>query len=177
MRDFIVILKRFIPPYKFRVIRSILFNLLQALFGATAIAMLSPIMGILFGTSAEVTEKMPFEFSFAAIKDTFFYYITSFKHLYGASNTLIFIGVFAILATALKTGFAYLASYETRYNLPYDQRCAGSGRIDHELVRHVLSKPDPDHGLSGQHADDELGADLIRPDPSTGYGRSDRTGW
>lgn len=58
MRDFIVILKRFIPPYKFRVIRSILFNLLQALFGATAIAMLSPIMGILFGTSAEVTEKM-----------------------------------------------------------------------------------------------------------------------
>lgn len=115
MRDFIVILKRFIPPYKFRVIRSILFNLLQALFGATAIAMLSPIMGILFGTSAEVTEKMPFEFSFAAIKDTFFYYITSFKHLYGASNTLIFIGVFAILATALKTGFAYLASYETIY--------------------------------------------------------------
>ncbi len=115
MRDFIVILKRFIPPYKFRVIRSILFNLLQALFGATAIAMLSPIMGILFGTSAEITEKVPFEFSFAAIKDTFFYYITSFKHLYGASNTLIFIGVFAILATALKTGFAYLASYETIY--------------------------------------------------------------
>lgn len=115
MRDFIVILKRFIPPYKFRVIRSILFNLLQALFGATAIAMLSPIMGILFGTSAEITEKVPFDFSFAAIKDTFFYYITSFKHLYGASNTLIFIGVFAILATALKTGFAYLASYETIY--------------------------------------------------------------
>lgn len=115
MRDFIIILKRFIPPYKFRVIRSILFNLLQALFGATAIAMLSPIMGILFGTSAEVTERIPFEFSFAAIKDTFFYYITSFKHLYGASNTLIFIGVFAIVATALKTGFAYLASYETIY--------------------------------------------------------------
>lgn len=115
MRDFIVILKRFIPPYKFRVIRSILFNLLQALFGATAIAMLSPIMGILFGTSAEITEKVPFEFSFAAIKDTFFYYITTFKHLHGASNTLIFIGVFAILATALKTGFAYLASYETIY--------------------------------------------------------------
>lgn len=115
MRDFIVILKRFIPPYKFRLIRSIFFNLLQALFGATAIAMLSPIMGILFGTSDEVTVKVPFDFSFASIKDNFFYYITSFKQLYGASNTLIFIGVFAILATALKTGFAYLASYETIY--------------------------------------------------------------
>lgn len=115
MREFIVILKRFIPPYKFRVIRSILFNLLQALFGATAIAMLSPIMGILFGTSEEVMTKVPFDFSFASIKDTFFYYITTFKHLYGASNTLIFIGVFAIFATALKTGFAYLASYETIY--------------------------------------------------------------
>lgn len=115
MREFIIILKRFIPPYKFRVIRSILFNLLQALFGATAIAMLSPIMGILFGTSAEVTERVPFEFSFAAIKDTFFYYVTSFKLEHGASNTLIFIGVFAVVATALKTGFAYLASYETIY--------------------------------------------------------------
>lgn len=115
MRDFIVILKRFIPPYKFRLIRSIFFNLLQALFGATAIAMLSPIMGILFGTSDEVMVKVPFDFSFASIKDNFFYYITSFKQLYGASNTLIFIGVFAILATALKTGFAYLASYETIY--------------------------------------------------------------
>lgn len=115
MREFIVILKRFIPPYKFRVIRSILFNLLQALFGATAIAMLSPIMGILFGTSEEVMTKVPFDFNFASIKDTFFYYITTFKHLYGASNTLIFIGVFAIFATALKTGFAYLASYETIY--------------------------------------------------------------
>lgn len=115
MREFIVILKRFIPPYKFRVIRSILFNLLQALFGATAIAMLSPIMGILFGTSEEVMTKVPFDFSFASIKDTFFYYITTFKHLYGASNTLIFIGIFAIFATALKTGFAYLASYETIY--------------------------------------------------------------
>lgn len=138
MRDFIVILKRFIPPYKFRVIRSILFNLLQALFGATAIAMLSPIMGILFGTSAEVTEKIPFEFSFAALKDTFFYYITMFKHAYGASNTLIFIGVFAVFATALKTGFAYLASYETIYI-----RNGVVRDIRKKIYRKILSLPLP----------------------------------
>lgn len=115
MRDFIVILKRFIPPYKFRLTRSIIFNLLHAIFGAIAIGMLSPILGILFGISPEVTEKVDFAFEAKAIKELFAYYITYVKVTYGASSTLIFIGIFAVLATALKTGFAYLAAYETIY--------------------------------------------------------------
>lgn len=115
MREFIIILKRFIPPYRLKLIKSILFNLLHAVFGAVAIIMLSPILGILFGTDSDVTQKVAFEFNAKVIKELFAYYVTSFKTTYGASNTLIFIGCFAILATALKTGFAYLAAYETIY--------------------------------------------------------------
>lgn len=115
MREFIIILKRFIPPYKLRLIKSIFFNLLHAIFGAVAIGMLSPILGILFGTDAEVTQKVAFEFDARVIQELFAYYITSIKTTYGASSTLIFIGFFAIIATALKTGFAYLAAYETIY--------------------------------------------------------------
>lgn len=115
MREFIIILKRFIPPYKYRLIKSILFSLLQALFGVMAIGMLIPILGILFGTSPEVNEKVAFELKIPVISQNLSYYITQCKALLGPSTTLILIGGMAILATALKTGFAYMGSYENIY--------------------------------------------------------------
>ena len=115
MNDLIVILKRFIPPYKFRVTRSIIFNIFHAVFGTLSIAMLAPILGILFDNQKDVMELKAFAFDKDTLSDIFNYYITYIKHTYGLSTTLIFIGIIAIIATALKTGFSYLASYELIY--------------------------------------------------------------
>lgn len=115
MRDFIIILQRFIPPYKLRLIKSIFYNLLHAIFGTLSIAMLAPILGILFGTQPEVTEKLPFAFDAKTLENTFYYYVTYIKSSFGPASTLLFIGILAIFATALKTGFAYLGAYETIY--------------------------------------------------------------
>lgn len=115
MRDFIVILRRFIPPYKLRLVKSILFNLFHAIFGTLSIAMLAPILKILFGLQDDVTDKVPFAFDAKTLEHTFYYYITIVKSTYGPASTLIFVGIIAVFATALKTGFAYLAAYETIY--------------------------------------------------------------
>lgn len=115
MRDLIAIFKRFIPPYKIQFVKSILFNLLHAFFSIFAVTMLIPILGILFGTQEDVTESVAFSFNMDALKQNFYYYVTQIKQEYGSSFTLIFIGFFAILSTALKTGFGFLASYETIY--------------------------------------------------------------
>ncbi len=115
MHDLISILKRFIPPYKIRVIKSIIYNFLHAIFGSLSIAMLIPILGIIFSSQQEVTEKIPFQFDTTTIKHLFNYYVTQIKIEYGPSATLILIGSFAVLATALKTGFAYLGAYELIY--------------------------------------------------------------
>lgn len=115
MHDLISILKRFIPPYKIRVIKSIIYNFLHAIFGSLSIAMLIPILGIIFNSQQEVTEKIPFHFDSTTIRHLFNYYITQIKIEYGPSATLILIGGFAVLATALKTGFAYLGAYELIY--------------------------------------------------------------
>ena len=115
MHDLISILKRFIPPYKIRVIKSIIYNFLHAIFGSLSIAMLIPILGIIFSSQQEVTEKIPFKLDTATIKHLFNYYVTQIKIEYGPSATLILIGSFAVLATALKTGFAYLGAYELIY--------------------------------------------------------------
>lgn len=115
MHDLFSILKRFIPPYKIRVIKSIIYNFLHAIFGSLSIAMLIPILGIIFSSQQEITEKIPFQFDSVTIKHLFNYYITQIKIEYGASITLILIGGFAVLATALKTSFAYLGAYELIY--------------------------------------------------------------
>ena len=103
MHDLISILKRFIPPYKIRVIKSIIYNFLHAIFGSLSIAMLIPILGIIFSSQQEVTEKIPFQLDTATIKHLFNYYVTQIKIEYGPSATLILIGSFAVLATTKKS--------------------------------------------------------------------------
>ncbi len=115
MCDFIVILRRFIPPYKWRLSKNIIYNLLHAVFGTLSMVMLVPVMGILFGTQPEVTERVDLALNVDTLKEWAYYYITVAKNQYGAPGTLLLVGVVAILATALKTGFSYLASYETVY--------------------------------------------------------------
>ena len=130
MHDLILILKRFIPPYKLRVTKSIIFNFLHAIFGSLSIAMLGPILKIIFNNEQDVTELVPFEFNSESIGQIFNYYITTIKYTYGPSTTLILIGVVAIVTTALKTGFAYLGAYELIY-------------IRNGVVRDILRKSMP----------------------------------
>ncbi|MDE6452545.1 MAG: ABC transporter ATP-binding protein/permease, partial [Odoribacter sp.] len=115
MHDLITILKRFIPPYKSRVIKSILYNLLHALFGSLSVAMLIPILKIIFNDQEEVTELVPFHLDIKTLSQIFNYYVTLIKTTYGPSGTLILIGCFAVFTTGLKTGFAYLGAYELIY--------------------------------------------------------------
>ena len=42
MRDFIQILRRFIPPYKMRLVKNILYNILSAVFGSVSFVILVP---------------------------------------------------------------------------------------------------------------------------------------
>ena len=69
MRDFIQILKRFIPPYKSRLGKNIFYNILSAAFGSVSFVLLVPVLNILFNVTEEVTELVPLRH---AIKTTFF---------------------------------------------------------------------------------------------------------
>lgn len=115
MKDLISILRRFIPPYKSRVAKSVLFNFLHAIFGSLSIAMLIPILRIIFDNQHDVTELVPFALDTKSIAQIFNYYVTEIKNSFGQANTLVFVGILAIISTAFKTGFAYLASYELIY--------------------------------------------------------------
>lgn len=102
MHDLLTIFKRFIPPYKLKLTKSILFNFLHALFGSLAIAMLMPVLGIIFDNQKDVHELVPYALTKEAVSNNFYYYITQIKHAFGPSTTLIFVGLLAVIATALK---------------------------------------------------------------------------
>ncbi len=115
MKEFFKILLRFVPPYKKRLILNFLFNFLSALFTVFSVAMLIPILEILFGLSEDVRNLVPWAMNLGAIKHNAYYYIGVFKVAHGAGLTLLFVGLFVIIATLLKVGFYYLGAYEAVY--------------------------------------------------------------
>ncbi len=115
MKDFFKILKRFIPPYKKQLILNFLFNLLSALFTVFSMALMAPILEILFGMAKEVNNLLPWAANLNVIKHNLYYYVTLFKDANGAGLTLLFVGLFVIIATTLKVGFAYLGAFEAVY--------------------------------------------------------------
>lgn len=113
MKDFMQILRRFIPPYKRQLILNFLFNILSALFAVFSVALMIPILEIIFNlTKEEINTMVEWSFSIEAIKHNMYYYITQIKLEYGPGTTLLFVGIFVIVATFIKVGFAYLAAYE-----------------------------------------------------------------
>jgi subfamily B ATP-binding cassette protein MsbA len=115
MKDFFKILKRFIPPYKRRLILNFLFNLLSAIFTVFSMALMAPILEILFGMSEEVKSLVPWAVNLDVIKHNLYYYVTVFKQANGPGLTLLFVGLFVVSATMLKVGFAYLGAFEAVY--------------------------------------------------------------
>ena len=115
MKEFIKILKRYIPPYKTNLVFNFLFNLLSAVFAVFSMAMMIPILEIVFNLSEDVTTLSEWSWSIDSIKNNLYYYVTTVKTDYGPGATLLFVGMFVIVATLLKVGFAYLAAYQAVY--------------------------------------------------------------
>ena len=114
MKDFIVILKRFVPPYKKYLILTIIFNILSAILNIFSFAALIPILQILFKTNGgvQVTELMPVTMGNLkeAVSNNADYYVTMLIDRVGQTTTLLIIGLFLAFMTFFKTGMYYLSS-------------------------------------------------------------------
>lgn len=106
MKEFMQVLRRFVMPYKKYVALSIIFNLLSALLNIFSFAALIPILQILFKTGDQVVVTSLMEWSDGSFKDVLinniYYYINYFIADVGSTTTLLFIGIFLIVATLLE---------------------------------------------------------------------------
>ncbi len=114
MKEFMQVLRRFIPPYKKYIILSIVFNVLSALLNIFSFAALIPILQILFKTDDAVQATELMSWSDGSIQEVavnnIYYYINHFIADMGSTTTLLFIGIFLIVTTFLKTLAYFLAS-------------------------------------------------------------------
>ena len=116
MKEFLQILRRFVPPYKKYLGLSILFNILSAVLNIFSFAALIPILQILFKVDGgiRVNEYMHWNGDWGSIKEVatnnLYYYIQEFIVVHSASTALLGIGIFLAFMTFLKTGAYFLSS-------------------------------------------------------------------
>ncbi|WP_439184737.1 ABC transporter ATP-binding protein [Carboxylicivirga taeanensis] len=111
MSDFIKVLRTYLPPYKAQLALTFLFNVLSALFIVFSMLSMIPMLQVILEDDKEVTTLMAWSFDKDALFNNLNYYITVIKNHYGQGTTLLFLGLFGIITTLLKTGFTYLGSY------------------------------------------------------------------
>lgn len=114
MKEFLQVLRRFVPPYKKYIALTATFNVLSAVLNIFSFAALIPILQILFRTegAGNATHLMPW--SFDNIKEVLSnnadYYVTQLIANVGPTTTLLVIGLFLAFTTFLKTGAYFLSS-------------------------------------------------------------------
>ena len=106
MKEFWHILVRFASPYKKYLGGAIILNLLSAVFNIFSFSLIIPILQMLFKIDTTVYEFIPWD-SGASVKDmltnNMYYYASTLTERFGGSMTLLLLGLFLGVMTALKT--------------------------------------------------------------------------
>ena len=116
MKEFIAVLRRFVPPYKRYLVWSVVFNILSAVLNIFSFMAIIPILQILFQTEISPTEGQghPIPITWDNLQEAFTnnanYYIGQLIESIGPTTTLLVIGIFLAFMTFLKTGAYFLSS-------------------------------------------------------------------
>ncbi|MBR5919041.1 MAG: ABC transporter ATP-binding protein, partial [Prevotella sp.] len=114
MKDFLQVLRRFVPPYKKYLVLSVVFNILSAILNVFSFMSLVPMLGILFKTDDTVKATQLMEWDWSRIDtvamNNMNYYVNRLIEATGATTTLLIIGLVLAVLTFLKTGAYFLSS-------------------------------------------------------------------
>lgn len=107
MKEFLQVIRRFVGPYKQYLAGSVILNILSAVFNIFSFTLIIPILKMIFNLESEVYTFIPWD-SGASFKEmllnNIYYYMSSLITTFGPSMTLLLLGLFLGVMTALKTG-------------------------------------------------------------------------
>ena len=113
MKEFFRVMRHYVRPYKAYLVGSLVFNLLSAVLNVFSFVSLIPMLQLLFGIDRHHYEFIPWDAVGMGMKEivvnNMYWYTTELMARYGAATTLLFIGLFLVTATLLKTS-CYFAS-------------------------------------------------------------------
>ena len=142
MKEFLRVMRLYVKPYKLYLVGSLIFNLLSAILNVFSFVSIIPMLQMLFGIDQNRYEFIPWDAAGMSMKDiainNMYWYTTELMDEYGAATALLFIGLFLVGATLLKTG-CYFASVgimvPLRTGIVRDIR----SRVYHKIVSLPLS--------------------------------------
>lgn len=106
MRDFIKTIRTYVMPYKGKFIWSIVLTIFSAFFNIFSFALIIPILQILFGLNTETYNYVYWESAANAkefVMGNMYYYVTVLISEVGPSLTLMWLGLFMLTVTLIKT--------------------------------------------------------------------------
>ena len=114
MKEFLQVLRRFVPPYKKYLALSVAFNILSAILNIFSFAALIPILNILFNTGDAETATQYIAWGSASAREVVTnnanFFVQQLSGEMGATTTLLVIGLFLAFMTFLKTSAYFLSS-------------------------------------------------------------------
>ena len=117
MKEFLKVLRRFVPPYKKYLVLTVVFNILSALLNIFSFMTIIPILNILFQTSDGMREtdwipwsEMTLKTCTEVVSNNANVLVQDMVFDWGATTTLLIIGLFLTFMTFLKTGAYFLSS-------------------------------------------------------------------
>ena len=106
MREFFKVLRIYVAPYKGNLIWSIILTIFSAVFNIFSFALIIPILQILFGMDTTEYVFIPWDSDMAMkeiVMNNMYYYVTVLIDKVGGSLTLLYLGLFMLSITLLKT--------------------------------------------------------------------------
>ena len=138
MKQFWIIIKRYVRPYTGYLGGSVLLNILSAVFNVFSFSLLIPILKILFDTSGKVYTMVPWSeiHEFSDLTNNVYYYVGGWMNQYGASKVLLVLCLVFCAITLVKTS-CYFAS--SAVMIPIRTGIVKDMRM--EIYRKILSLP------------------------------------
>ncbi len=136
LKQFLQLIKRFLPPYKGYLVWNLILNILAQVLNVFSFALIIPILQTLFKVSQQTYEFIPWGSVniIDAAKNNFYWYMNQLIADKGALWVLIVSGVMLIVLTALKTA-CYFGSAATliplRTGIVRDMRAIVYDRVLH----------------------------------------------
>lgn len=109
------LLLKYISPYKWSAIKSVLFNILSAVFALFSLTLIIPFINVLFKPVEIVQAPGEFMLTLKYFEHFSKYFFSHLIAQYGPSTVLLIVSGTYLVATILKNGFIFLANNTMAY--------------------------------------------------------------
>jgi len=111
----ITLLLKYIAPYRWPAINSVIFNILSAIFALFSYTLIIPFLKIMFNRVEIIQHPGEFQMTIDYFSESFRYFLSLFIERHGQAGALLIVCIVFIIASLFKNGFIFLANNSMAY--------------------------------------------------------------